>query len=66
MPKISGLELKKRLQQNCPGMKFIFLTGHGSEDDFQAGMAEAGADYYLVKPIRIETLIKKMNEIIRG
>ncbi len=65
MPRVSGLELKKRLQENYPDMKFIFLTGHGSEDDFQAGMAETGAAYYLVKPVKIETLIEKMNEIIR-
>ncbi len=64
MPKISGLELKKRLEKRCPHMKFIFLTGHGSEDDFQAGAAEAGADYYLVKPVNIDVLIRKMHETL--
>ena len=41
-------------------MKFIFMTGHGSEDDFRAGSAEAGAAYYLVKPVNIENLMIKM------
>jgi DNA-binding response OmpR family regulator len=65
IPKTSGLELKRRLQEKCPGMKFVFLTGHGSEDDYKAGMAEAGAEYYLVKPVNIEVLIKKMNEVLK-
>jgi len=65
MPKISGLELKKRLHVLRPAMKFIFLTGHGSEDDFNIGTAEAGKDFYLVKPVKIESLLEKMNEVMQ-
>lgn len=65
IPKISGLELKKRLQVIDPKMKFIFMTGHGSEDDFKIGTAEAGKDFYLVKPVKIEDLIEKMNEVMK-
>jgi len=65
MPKISGLELKKRLQVLRPAMRFIFLTGHGSEDDFNIGTAEAGKDFYLVKPVKIESLLEKMNEVMQ-
>ena len=66
IPKISGLELKKKLQAKCPGMKFIFLTGHGSEDDYKAGTAAAGAAYYLVKPVNIDDLVKRMNDALKG
>ena len=55
MPGLSGLDLKKKLQRLGPGMRFIFMTGHGSEEDFRAGSAEAAG--YLVKPVRIEALI---------
>ncbi len=65
MPKINGLELKKRLQVLYPAMKFIFLTGHGSEDDFKIGAAEAGKNFYLVKPVKIESLLEKMNEVMQ-
>jgi DNA-binding response OmpR family regulator len=65
IPKISGIELKKRLQVLFPAMKFIFLTGHGSEDDFKIGAAEAGEDFYLVKPVKIESLLEKMNEVMQ-
>jgi DNA-binding response OmpR family regulator len=66
IPGISGLKLKKKLQEKCPAMKFIFMTGHGSEDDFRAGSAEAGAGYYLVKPVNIESLIAKMKEVVKS
>jgi DNA-binding response OmpR family regulator len=65
IPKLSGFKLKKKLEDQCPDMKFIFMTGHGSEDDYLAGLAEAGAEYYLMKPVRIDTLISKMNEVLK-
>jgi FixJ family two-component response regulator len=65
LPKINGLELKKRLQRKCPSMKFIFLTGHGSGVDFAAGAAEAGAMFYLVKPVQIEALVDKIHKAVQ-
>jgi DNA-binding response OmpR family regulator len=62
MPKISGIDLKKRLEKMRPDMKYIFLTGHGSEEDFRAGSAEASQ--YLVKPLDIEVLIETMREVV--
>jgi DNA-binding response OmpR family regulator len=64
MPRISGIALKKIMEQKNPRMKFIFMTGHGSEADFRAGSMEAGSEYYLVKPVNIDDLIVKMNEVI--
>jgi DNA-binding response OmpR family regulator len=64
IPKIDGLQLKKHMQEIRPGMKFIFVTGHGSDRDFQTGVAEVGADYYLAKPLKIEELIAKMKEVL--
>ena len=64
MPHINGIELKRMLHQRCPDMQFIFMTGHGSEQDFHAGASEAGAAYYLVKPVHIEDLMRKMNEVL--
>ena len=63
MPKVSGITLKKLLQEKCPEMRFIFLTGHGSEEEYRAGTAEAGADAYLVKPLQLEDLLAKLNEV---
>ena len=65
IPRISGLALKKLLEEKDPHLKFIFLTGHGSEEDFMIGSAEAGEAYYLIKPVDLNLLIEKLKEIIR-
>jgi DNA-binding response OmpR family regulator len=65
IPRISGIKLKTQMEKIRPGMKFIFLTGHGSEDDFRTGAAEAGASFYLVKPINIDNLVGRMKEALR-
>lgn len=65
MPKVDGLLLKKQMQDRCPTMKFIFVTGHGSSQDFETGASEVGADYYLVKPLQIDDLIAKIKESLR-
>jgi DNA-binding response OmpR family regulator len=64
MPKTSGFELKNLLENKRPGMKYIYLTGHGSFDDFVAGSSEAAC--YLVKPININDLILKMQEALEN
>jgi DNA-binding response OmpR family regulator len=56
MPCLSGLELKKRLEQIARDMKFIFVTGHGSESDYAEGHREGFS--YIIKPFNIETLIE--------
>jgi len=65
IPRISGVDLKKLLQAKCPHMKFIFMTGHGSGNDFKAGAAEAGAEYYLVKPVDINILTQKIDKCLK-
>ncbi|MDR2551147.1 MAG: response regulator [Desulfobulbus sp.] len=66
LPEMSGLELKRLIEARRPDMKFIFLTGHGSEEDFEACSAESGKEYYLIKPVQIEVLVAKLNEICQG
>ena len=62
LPRISGLELREMLAKNNPEMKFIFLTGHGSAEDYKAGTA--GAAHYLGKPVSLQVLIEKMRETL--
>jgi len=61
MPGIGGIELERKLKELDPGLKTIFLTGHGSKADFEAG--SAGAACYMAKPIQIEELIKILHEV---
>lgn len=65
IPRISGLNLKRRMEKLQPKMKFIFMTGHGSEKDFRMGVAEAGEAFYLVKPVKIDTLIEKIHSVLK-
>lgn len=62
MPQMGGRELKKIIEKKLPGIKTIYLTGHGSEEDYQAGSAEA--EYYLMKPISINDLLQKINDAL--
>ena len=66
LPSMNGLDLKRLMEAKRPAMKFIFLTGHGSEEDFKACTAESGQQYYLIKPVQIEVLMAKLNEIFQG
>jgi CheY-like chemotaxis protein len=61
MPGIGGIELRRRLSSLKPDLKYIFLTGHGSKDDFEVGSAEA--DFYLSKPLRIENLLEALDAV---
>ncbi len=63
MPGIGGIELERKLSGLAPDMKIVFLTGHGSENDFKVGAAEAV--HYLAKPVKIEELVKILNEITK-
>jgi len=65
IPRISGLELKRKLHSKRPDLKFIFMTGHGSEEDFRTCSAETADGCYLVKPANIEDLIQKMSELMK-
>jgi DNA-binding response OmpR family regulator len=64
LPRMSGLALKRKMQILAPEMKFIFMTGHGSEKDFEEGAAEAGASNYLLKPVDIESLANKIRGMV--
>lgn len=64
LPEMGGLRLKEKLQEKCPGMEFIFLTGYGSEKDFTAVICQAGEEFCLVKPVDIEILIGRMEAVL--
>ena len=66
MPKIGGLELREKLRAKCPDMKFIFLTGYGSEKDFKSATARESEAVYLVKPVDIELLLEKMQTLLNN
>lgn len=54
MPRIDGFELMYRLAKIHPDMRFIFLSGQGSDEIFKEVAAKAT---YLIKPVKIEELM---------
>ncbi|MCP4160688.1 MAG: response regulator [Deltaproteobacteria bacterium] len=66
MPGISGIELGEKIREICPDIHILFCTGQGLDFNFKAGSAIGGEDSYLFKPIDINNLIGKMNELMEG
>jgi len=62
MPGMSGIELKRKLSDIDPKLKFIFLTGHGSNVDYNTGISEAS--HYLLKPLEINDLIEVLHILV--
>ena len=62
MPNLSGIELKKTLEKIDPHMKYILVTGHGSDEDFTVGSAEAA--FYIIKPFQIDFLIESLRQAL--
>lgn len=65
MPGISGLEVLKRIKAQNLQIPVILLTGRGDTKEADEGM-RLGAFDYLVKPVNIEELIKKMGAAIKS
>ena len=65
MPGLGGLEVLKRIKVRKPQIPVILLTGRGSTKEGIEGM-QLGAVDYLMKPINIEELIKKMQKAMKS
>src|SRR4030065_2478189 len=63
MPGLGGLEVMRRIRREQPGIKFLLMTGRGSLEEGEGGMQE-GNYAYLLKPLHIEELMKKMMEAV--
>ncbi len=59
MPGMDGLEVMKAIKIKHPHTGFVFVTGYGCDEHKELGTA-AGADFYLMKPVKISVLMEKM------
>lgn len=66
MPIMDGVELCWMIRQNStiPMVPFVFLTGYDDED-LQVNGFRAGADEYLIKPIKPSVLITIIHSLIK-
>jgi len=59
-----GVEVMKLIKHDHPTLPVILLSGHMSQESSEEGF-RAGAIDYLIKPINIEDLIKKLQEAVK-
>lgn len=64
MPGISGLQLKERLCELAPGLKVVFVTGHGGPELCKD--QEDCTDVFMSKPLDIDILIETLNRVQEG
>lgn len=61
MPDMDGIEVLKIAKQVDPTLQVIMLTGHGSAEACEQGLA-LGAFDYMMKPCEFEALVDKIRE----
>lgn len=64
MPKISGLDVCKKIRQLEINTPVIFLSAKGEEFDKVLGL-ELGADDYITKPFNLRELLARVKAILR-
>lgn len=64
LPKLSGIDVIKKIRLAGKNLPILILTARGSWQDKVNGL-EAGADDYLVKPFHIEELLARMKALLR-
>lgn len=64
LPKLSGIEVIRRLRAEGRSYPVLILTARGRWQDKVEGL-EAGADDYLVKPFEVEELIARLRALVR-
>lgn len=64
MPKISGLDVCKKIRADGNETPVIFLTAKGEELDKVLGL-EFGADDYITKPFSVRELLSRIKAILR-
>ena len=63
MPDISGFDLFRQLQQRCPGLPVVFITGHGDTAMAERAL-KAGASDFLVKPVDESLLLAAVEQAL--
>jgi DNA-binding response OmpR family regulator len=61
MPGLGGIELRRRLEELDPSLRFLFITGHASQSDLAVGSSEAS--HYLTKPLHLDELLEAVEDV---
>ena len=64
LPDMDGTDLCRALRARHPDLTIVILTARDAEPDIVAGL-DAGADDYLVKPVRLSELLARIRAHLR-
>ena len=64
LPRLSGLEVCRRLRSQSVGVPIVMLTALGEEEDRVLGL-ELGADDYVTKPFSPRELVLRVASVLR-
>jgi DNA-binding response OmpR family regulator len=64
MPGMSGLDLAAELERQRPGIKILYLSGHGSSIAMESILRQS-ADRVLLKPITGPALLERVSLILK-
>ena len=64
LPRLSGMEVIRRLRDQGRDMPILILTARGDWQDKVEGLS-SGADDYLVKPFHVKELLARVEALIR-
>ena len=64
MPEMSGLQVCRKLREECYQGGILMLTAKDTVDDLVVGL-EAGADDYIVKPFAFKELLARIHSVAR-
>ena len=64
LPRLSGLEVCRRIRQRSPTTPVMMLTVRGAEEDLVQGL-DLGADDYLTKPFSPRALLARVRALLR-
>lgn len=65
MPKMGGLETLEYIKQKAPATRVIIISAYGSAAQVEQGEI-LGADGFMNKPFGIETLLKRIEDVLSG
>ena len=65
MPGLGGVELARRMAQDCPALRLLALTGH-EDQPYLHQMLEAGARGYLLKRSAADELVRAIRAVAAG
>ena len=62
MPKVDGIQVIKAIKQYTPKTRIMVITGYA--DTYLEKAKQLGVDGFFVKPVRLDSIIKRMKELL--